>query len=124
MSETTSPASRELPRYRSHKEVWALKIASITPDRLPTWQRATCKGSYALGSACGQCERCAWESQHGPGPLGAMITPAEPGHGPFRVDAKYIAKHNPEVGGYWVRYDDGYESFSPAAAFEEGYSRV
>lgn len=27
------------------------------------------------------------------------------------------------VGGYYVRYADGYESWSPAKAFEEGYSR-
>ena len=27
-------------------------------------------------------------------------------------------------GGYYVRYADGFESWSPAAAFEEGYSRV
>ena len=33
------------------------------------------------------------------------------------------AKHTPHVGGYFVLYEDGYESFSPAKAFEEGYTR-
>lgn len=37
--------------------------------------------------------------------------------------AKYITKHNPQPGGYWVQYDDGYESYSPAEAFEQGYTR-
>ncbi len=27
------------------------------------------------------------------------------------------------VGGYYVEYDDGYASWSPAKAFEEGYRR-
>lgn len=27
-------------------------------------------------------------------------------------------------GGYYVRYEDGYESWSPAKAFEEGYTRI
>ena len=36
----------------------------------------------------------------------------------------YVEKHAPRVGGYFVRYDDGYESFSPAAAFEGGYTSV
>ena len=34
----------------------------------------------------------------------------------------WMTKHNPKVGGYLVRYEDGYESFSPAKAFEEGYT--
>lgn len=33
-------------------------------------------------------------------------------------------KHNPQVGGYLVQYEDGYQSYSPAKAFEEGYTRV
>jgi len=44
--------------------------------------------------------------------------------GEIRVDAAYLGKHHPEAGGYFVRYGDGYESFSPAAAFEAGYTRI
>lgn len=39
------------------------------------------------------------------------------------VDEAYVNKHAPEVGGYYVRYPDGYESWSPAEAFESGYHR-
>ncbi|MCK9988658.1 MAG: hypothetical protein AzoDbin1_05130 [Azoarcus sp.] len=28
------------------------------------------------------------------------------------------------VGGYYVVYEDGYKSFSPAIAFESGYTRI
>ncbi|MBQ4788065.1 MULTISPECIES: RyR domain-containing protein [Pectobacterium] len=33
----------------------------------------------------------------------------------------YIEKHNPQLGGYFVLYEDGYQSYSLAAAFESGY---
>ena len=33
-------------------------------------------------------------------------------------------KHEPHAGGYFVRYADGYASFSPAEAFESGYRPV
>lgn len=36
----------------------------------------------------------------------------------------YFDKHNPEVGGYFVQHEDGYQSFSPAAVFELGYTQV
>jgi hypothetical protein len=86
MSET---ASTEMPRYRSHKTIWAFKIASILP--------------LADGSA--------------------KISPEEPGYAAFDVDAEYMKKHNPQVGGYFVQYQDGYKSWSPAEAFEGGYTR-
>ena len=54
----------------------------------------------------------------------ATITPAEDGYAPFKVDANYVHKHKPEAGGYYVVYADGYKSFSPAKAFEDGYSAV
>ena len=88
----------EMPMYECHKKVWALKIAAIACDidKANEEQRET-DGS-------------------------AMITPADDGYGPFRVDANYMHKHKPEVGGYYVVYEDGYKSFSPAGAFESGYT--
>lgn len=35
--------------------------------------------------------------------------------------AGWLNKHNPDIGGYLVAYEDGYLSYSPAAAFEAGY---
>lgn len=40
------------------------------------------------------------------------------------VDLAYLEKHKPQIGGYYVVYEDGYESFSPAEAFEQGYSLI
>lgn len=34
------------------------------------------------------------------------------------------ARGRPNLGDYIVIYDDGYKSWSPAAAFEAGYTRV
>lgn len=90
--------SVEMPRYRCHKEVWALKIAEIVFDH----EIATIEDRETDGTA--------------------MITPVEKGFSPFKVDAEYVRKHNPQVGGYFVVYKGGYKSFSPAVAFEEGYS--
>jgi len=89
MSEQTEEKAEEkkeelpqFPRYKSIKEVWALKIKAID---------------------------------------GLKITPEEEGYAPFDVDEAYMEKHKPEVGGYYVVYKDGYKSWSPAKAFEEGY---
>lgn len=40
------------------------------------------------------------------------------------VDASYMTKHQPKVGGYLVMYDDGYMSWSPSEAFEAGYTKL
>ena len=40
------------------------------------------------------------------------------------VSGEYLRKHEPQPGGYYVLYEDGYQSFSPAEAFESGYHRI
>lgn len=50
--------------------------------------------------------------------------PQEQMYAPIELDKDYVEKHKPTVGGYYVVYKDGYKSFSPAEAFEEGYTRL
>lgn len=90
--------SMEMPKYKCHKEVWGLKIAKIEKDSDIAVNRET-DGS-------------------------AMITPAEEGYAPFKVDYAYMVKHKPTKGGYYVVYENGYKSFSPADAFEDGYTKI
>lgn len=78
-------ALMEMPRYRSHKQVWALKIASVN---------------------------------------GFKLAFAEAGYAPITVDPVMFARYTPVMGDYYVVYDDGYKSISPAKAFEEGYTRI
>jgi hypothetical protein len=40
------------------------------------------------------------------------------------VDIEWVQKHRPQAGGYLIQYADGYTSYSPAAPFEEGYTRA
>ena len=54
----------------------------------------------------------------------AIITPSNDGYGAFVVDREYVQKHKPQVGGFYVVYEDGYKSFSPGDAFEAGYTRI
>jgi hypothetical protein len=111
-------ANQSMQRYRCHKEVWAVKIAEIRRYAIPVFLRPTCRGCFALRSACGHCERCDWELDGGR--LNTFIVPAD--GPPIRVSEEFLAKHKPEAGGYYVVYDDGYVSFSPASAFEAGYT--
>jgi len=89
-----------MPKYECHKIVHALKIKAIEFDI----DRANRENSETDGSA--------------------YITPEESGFGKFKVDRNYVIKHNPQVGGYYVVYEDGYSSWSPAEAFESGYKRI
>ena len=43
---------------------------------------------------------------------------------PHYVGHQWLEEKHAEVGGYFVQYEDGYCSYSPAKAFEEGYTRV
>ena len=49
---------------------------------------------------------------------------AEESPSAFILSAEYVKKHNPKTGGYWVMYEDGYQSWSPAEVFESGYSLI
>lgn len=84
----------KLPRYRCHKEVWALKIKEVLSGRAD-----------------------------GEGP-GCTLVFEDATYAPHSVDEAFAHKHNPQAGGYFVCYRDGYQSFSPAEAFEQGYTRV
>ena len=53
---------------------------------------------------------------------GAMLR--DDAGGEVHVSREYLDKHTPKTGGYYVRYPDGYESWSPADAFEGGYTEV
>ena len=94
----------KLPEYICHKKVQALKISEIHIKMHRDADTGELTNQETDGSA--------------------MIVPAERGFAPFRVDKDYLWKHTPEVGGYYVVYKDGYKSYSPAEAFEEGYDRV
>jgi hypothetical protein len=90
--ESTMNASREMPRYQSHKHVWALKIAGIEINE---------DGS-------------------------ATIAPADDGYGPFETKPGFKERwHGSEEDlGYFVQYQDGYQSWSPTKAFEDGYTLI
>lgn len=96
-----SDCYRELPKYKCHKEVWALKIKEVIKANQPedpNSERAP-DGSY-------------------------VIVPEDERYDRFLVGPDYVSKHNPVAGGYYVVYADGYKSFSPAKAFEDGYTLV
>jgi hypothetical protein len=96
--------AKELPLYVCHKTVRALKIESVAkhahPD--PTFDDVAFEASAAFA--------------------GAHLMPADKSYAPISVDAKWYRRHKPSSGGYYVVYDDGYASFSPAQAFEAGYT--
>src|SRR5262245_1881038 len=93
-------AQVQMPQYRSHKQVSALKIkAVLNPNQdLPDTED---DGERLLTFSDAGYEATA-----------------------YIVDRDYMRKHNPQPGGYYVVYSDGYQSFSPAKAFEEGYTRI
>lgn len=82
----------EMPKYKCHKEVHALRIDTLKP-------RTPDDGTL-------------------------LLTPADDGFAPFILDAAFVSKHAPKTGGYYVVYEDGYKSFSPATAFTSGYTRI
>lgn len=95
MSGQSNRFAKPVPTYRCHKLVGALLIVSIVAARVSDGH-----------------------------PVGSKILSFEDFEETMMVDAGFIAKHEPVIGGYIVFYRDGYTSFSPKEAFEEGYSKV
>lgn len=87
----------KLRTFRSHKTVEAAKITKIVFDS----ELAKETGRETDGSA--------------------FLTLEEPVC-VIRVSDEYVWKHKPKIGGYYVKYQDGYESWSPSEAFEQGYT--
>lgn len=84
-----------MPRYRSHKEVHALKI-----------------------------ERCEVFFSHQHRDERVRLHFADDGYAPIEAKFDLIARYKPVQGDYYVAYSDGYVSISPAKAFEEGYTLI
>lgn len=57
-------------------------------------------------------------------PARFVVHPEEKFLDSFEVPAAFVQKHQPQPGGWIVQYADGYLSFSPHKAFEDGYERV
>ena len=88
-----------LPAYKCHKIVHALKIKAILKPQRPIDQED-------------DGERILTFSDEGVEGLA------------LGVDHAYMRKHQPQPGGYYVIYEDDYRSFSPAATLEAGYTRL
>ena len=92
--------SREMPRYKCHKEVHALKIA-----------RAAIQPNDSVDL---------FFEPHDPAVPGEALSP-------INVElpaAKRFDNIDEKDWGYYVVYEDGYISWSPTEAFENGYTRI
>jgi hypothetical protein len=100
MGETgQSAAYAGMPQFQCHKKVGAVKIGMVTLHD-PTGSNPPVEFS------------------------GGFIFPEGGNRLPIPFDAAFWEKHKPEAGGYYVVYEDGYRSYSPASAFESGYSSI
>ena len=71
-----------------------------------------------------QCHKKVWALKIAGISLDGELSFEESNYAPVLPTKEWLDKHNPEVGGYYVAYGDGYYSFSPAKAFEEGYTLI
>ena len=89
---------KQLPFFKSKKTVQALKIRAITIVPI---------------SPGGRPDDISWylhfEDYHYP---------------PVAVTNEWRTKHNPQSGGYYVKYKGGYESYHPCKTFEDGHVMI
>lgn len=95
MAPTDTGAMTPMPQYQSHKKVWALKIAAV----IQVGESTTTDESPIVEV---QFENEAFAAQR----------------------CNLRGKPTPERGWYLVQYEDGYISFSPGKAFEDGNTLV
>lgn len=88
--------ARQMPQYQSHKKVRALKILKVHDPTKPGDETDRGRELYFC----------------------------EPGFASIHVNHEWIRTKRPEAGGYFVQYEDGYTSYSPAGPFEEGYTLI
>ena len=96
----------KMPTYKSHKTVSALKIREVV--------------CHAHVDPAVSIDEFAKTDEF----QGGHIIPDDKRYGPIPFDADYFRKHRPKAGGYYVVFQDGYKSFSPAEAFEDGYTLI
>lgn len=53
-----------------------------------------------------------------------LLSSSEFPNDPVSVDIPWYLKFKPEVDSYFISYEDGYNSVSPAIPFESGYSLI
>lgn len=108
-----------LPRYQCHKVVRAAQIVWIEPAERPTLDEL----EKILNETTEHVVEIASDgSVSVAGDKAATLVFEGHPKRSLAVDSAYMQKHKPRLGGYFVVYDDGYTSFSPAEAFEAGYT--
>jgi len=106
------------PTYKCHKEVQAFKIHTITAQALGTAEGNVVQPEMvAVGTNEDGSPRLLPSAQKT-----EYVLTDETGEFSVVVSEDFVVKHNVYSEGYFVRYSDGYQSFSPKEAFEEGYT--
>ena len=85
----------EIPLYISHKTVRAGKITQMSDDGIKDNAKLVTLHLDLGETSCTVVKEYSW-----------------------------CLRHEPHVGGYYVLYEDGYTSFSPAEPFEKGYTKL
>lgn len=93
-------AQNTLPQYVCHRVVRAAKIVDIYRN-----------------SSMPVAEKGAWR-------ITVLNPESSTPRQVLEMDGRWVAQHQPQIGGYVVVFLDGHVSFTPADVFEHAYSKV